>query len=163
MDNKLRWVAQKVAIPRLFSIPAKNIRLNPNKNGTKSLGHDQYPAKETLSLGPPVILTVYKDHRMILSQLLPCIVSNSGEHVLVKYCWCSEHAIMMTASNGNIFRVTGHLCGEIGGHRWIPCRITSDAEFDVFFDPRLNKRLTKYSSGWWFETPSCPLLRPCNI
>ena len=26
----------------------------------------------------------------------------------------------MTSSNGNIFRVTGHLCGEFTGHRWIP-------------------------------------------
>ena len=27
---------------------------------------------------------------------------------------------MMTSSNGNIFRVTGHLCGELTGLRWIP-------------------------------------------
>ena len=26
--------------------------------------------------------------------------------------------------------------------------------FDVFFDRRLNKRLSKQSWGWWFETPS---------
>ena len=26
----------------------------------------------------------------------------------------------MTQSNGNIFRVTGPLCGEFTGHRWIP-------------------------------------------
>ena len=26
----------------------------------------------------------------------------------------------MTSSNGNIFRVTGLLCGEFTGHRWIP-------------------------------------------
>ena len=26
----------------------------------------------------------------------------------------------MTPSNGNIFRVTGHLCGEFTGPRWIP-------------------------------------------
>ena len=29
--------------------------------------------------------------------------------------------------------------------------------FDVFFYLRLNKRLSKQSSGWWFETRSCPL------
>ena len=29
--------------------------------------------------------------------------------------------------------------------------------FDVFFDLRLNKRLSKQSWGWWFETPSRPL------
>ena len=28
--------------------------------------------------------------------------------------------IMMTSSNGNIFRVTGHLGGEFTGPRWIP-------------------------------------------
>ena len=35
--------------------------------------------------------------------------------------------------------------------------------FDVFFDLRLNKRLSKQSWGWWFETPSCPLWRHCNV
>ena len=34
--------------------------------------------------------------------------------------------------------------------------------FDVFFDLRLNKRLSKQSWGWWFETLSCPLWRYCN-
>ena len=34
--------------------------------------------------------------------------------------------------------------------------------FDVFFDLRLNKRLSKKSWGWWFETPSCPLWRHSN-
>ena len=36
--------------------------------------------------------------------------------------------IMMTSSNGNIFRVTGHLCGEFTGLRWIPRTKASDAE-----------------------------------
>ena len=35
---------------------------------------------------------------------------------------------MMTSSNGNIFRVTGHLCGEFTDHRWISCTKASDAE-----------------------------------
>ena len=34
--------------------------------------------------------------------------------------------------------------------------------FDVFFDLRLNKRLSKQSWGWWFETPSCLLWRHRN-
>ena len=29
--------------------------------------------------------------------------------------------------------------------------------FDVYFDLRPNKRLSKHSWGWWFETPSRPL------
>ena len=34
--------------------------------------------------------------------------------------------------------------------------------FDVFFDLRLNGRLSKQSRGGWFETPSCTLWRHCN-
>ena len=34
--------------------------------------------------------------------------------------------------NGNIFRVTGHLCGEFTGHRWIPRTKASDAELWCF-------------------------------
>ena len=55
----------------------------------------------------------------------------------------------MTSSNGNLFRVTGHLCGEFS--------------FDVCFDLRLNKRLSKQSWGWWFETQSCSLWRHFNV
>ena len=39
---------------------------------------------------------------------------------------------MMTSSNGNIFLVTGHLCGEFTGHRWIPRTKASDAELWYF-------------------------------
>ena len=44
---------------------------------------------------------------------------------------------MKTSSNGNIFRVTGHLCGNspVTAHR----RVTRS--FDVFFDLRLNKKV----------------------
>ena len=34
--------------------------------------------------------------------------------------------------------------------------------FDVFFDLRLNKGLSKQSGGGWFETPSRPLWCHCN-
>ena len=34
--------------------------------------------------------------------------------------------------------------------------------FDVFFDLRLYRRLSKQSRGWRFETPSHPLWRHCN-
>ena len=69
---------------------------------------------------------------------------------------------MMTSSNGNIFRVTGLLFGEFTGVRWIPRTKASDAELWCFLDLRLNKRLSKQSWGWWFETLSRPLWRHCN-
>ena len=34
--------------------------------------------------------------------------------------------------------------------------------FDVFLDLRLNKRFSKQSGDWWFETLSSPLWRHCN-
>ena len=90
----------------------------------------------------------------------------------------------MMTSNWNIFRVTGHLCGEFTDHRWIPRRNISallvicagnspitggfpakgpvKRIYDAFFDMRLNKRLSKEKWGWWFETPSHPLWRHCN-
>ena len=33
---------------------------------------------------------------------------------------------------------------------------------DIFLDRRLNKRLSKSSTRWWFETPSRSLWRQCN-
>ena len=39
---------------------------------------------------------------------------------------------MMTSSNGNIFRVTGPLCGGFTGHRWIPLTKASDEELWYF-------------------------------
>ena len=39
---------------------------------------------------------------------------------------------MMTSSNVNIFRVTGHLCGKFTGHRWISHTKASDAELWCF-------------------------------
>ena len=69
----------------------------------------------------------------------------------------------MTSSNGNIFRVTGHLCGEFTGPGNFPAQRPGTRRFDVFFDLCLNKRLRKQSWGWWFETLSRPLWRHCNV
>ena len=61
---------------------------------------------------------------------------------------------MLTSPNGKIFRVIGHLCGEFTGHRWIPRTKASDAELWSFLWSAPNKRLSKQSWGWWFETLS---------
>ena len=74
-----------------------------------------------------------------------------GDEIMSCY-WGAENS-MMTSSNGNIFRVTGHFCGEFPSQRPVT------RHFDVFFDLRLNKRLSKQSLGWWYETLSRPLWR----
>ena len=53
----------------------------------------------------------------------------------------------MTTSNGNIFRVTGPLCGEFTGPGEFPTQRPVTRSFDVFFDLRLNKRLSKQREG----------------
>ena len=64
--------------------------------------------------------------------------------------------------NGNIFRVTGHLCGNSPVAGEFPTQWPVARRFDFFFDVRLIKRLSKQSWGWWSETPSHTLWRQCN-
>ena len=71
--------------------------------------------------------------------------------------------VMMTSSNGNIFHVTGPLCGDSPVTSEFPSQRPVTRSFDVFFDLCLNKRLSKQSWGWWFETPSCSLWRHCYV
>ena len=73
------------------------------------------------------------------------------------------HCSMMTSSTGNIFRVTGPLCGEFTGQRWIRrAQRPVTRSFDVFIDLCLNKRLSKQSWGWWLETASRSLWSHSN-
>ena len=69
----------------------------------------------------------------------------------------------MTSSNGNIFRVTGPLCGEFTGHRWIP--LTGQWRGALMFSliyAWING-WSKQSLGWWLETPSRSLWGHCNV
>ena len=50
-------------------------------------------------------------------------------------CDAIKWTTLMTSSNGNIFRVTGHLCREFTGQRWIPRTKASDAELWCFLWP----------------------------
>ena len=70
--------------------------------------------------------------------------------------------VMMTSSNGNIYRVTGHLYGEFTGPGEFPTQRPVTLSFNVIFDLRLNQRLSKQPWSWWFETLPRPLWRHCN-
>ena len=69
---------------------------------------------------------------------------------------------MMTSSNKNIFRVTGHLCGEFTGHRWTDRWIhrTKVSDAELWSVPE--QWLCKQSRRWWFKTQSWSLWRHCN-
>ena len=74
----------------------------------------------------------------------------------------SQYWDVMTSSNGNISALLAICAGNFTGHRWIPRTKASDASFYVFFDLRLNRRLSKQRWGRWFETPPHPLWRHCS-
>ena len=52
--------------------------------------------------------------------------------------------------------------GNSPGTGELPAQRPVSRSFDVFFDLRLNKRLSKQSWGWWFQTLSHPLWRHSN-
>ena len=51
--------------------------------------------------------------------------------IILFLTWFSAET-QITSSNGNIFRVTGHLCEEFIGPRWIPRTKAGDAELWCF-------------------------------
>ena len=55
---------------------------------------------------------------------------------------------MMKSSNGNIFRATGLWARNSPVPGDFPTQSPGTQSFDVFFDLRLNKRLSKQSWGW---------------
>ena len=96
-----------------------------------------------------------------------CMASRQSRQLQLCYMerhWVRSifHSYIMTSSNGNIFRVTGPLCGEFTGPGEFPTQRPVTRSFDVFFGLRLNKRLSKQPWGWWFETLSWSLWRHCN-
>ena len=70
---------------------------------------------------------------------------------------------MMTSSNGNIFRVTGPCAGNSPVPGEFPSRRPVTRSFDIFFDLRLNTRLSKQTRCRWFETSLRSLWRHCNV
>ena len=70
---------------------------------------------------------------------------------------------MMTSSNGNIFCVTGLLCGEFTGHRWIPPHKGPWRRALMFSLICARINLSKQSWVWWLESPSWSLWHHCNV
>ena len=94
------------------------------------------------------------DFIVLIYNKILCVFSTPKSNLLMNN--------MMMSSNGNIFRVTGHLCGKFSWQRCIPAQRPVTRSFDVFFGLRLNKRLSKQSWSRWFQTPSRLLWHHCN-
>ena len=75
--------------------------------------------------------------------------------LLLQHTWWRHHmetfSVLLALCAGN-----SPITGEFPSQRPVTRR------FDVFFDLRLNKRLSKQSRGWRFETQSRPLCRHSN-
>ena len=74
------------------------------------------------------IILIKNDH-LIIDVLLERIKQNAIFYIIAVatferlYCF-----VIMTSSNGNVFRDTGPLCGEVIGLQWIPLTKDNDAE-----------------------------------
>ena len=90
-------------------------------------------------------------------------ICNTRSTLICNDCDRECYFRMMTSSNGTIFRVTCHLCGNSPVPGEVPAQRPVTRSFDVFFDLLLNKRLSKHAWGWWFDTLSCPLWRHSNV
>ena len=104
-----------------------------------------------------IAIYVYNNVRIIQQYLWMPLTKRTLVIVPVAWsvCWlnvCVQD--MMTSSNGNIFRVTGLLCGEFTGHLWFPLKKASDAELWCFLWSAFEQS-SKQLWCWWFETPSC--------
>ena len=103
-----------------------------------------------------IVMEDYIISQRVCTRITACVLPSSTS-------WCHPYpSDMMTSSNGNIFRVTGPLCREFTGPGEFPAQRPVTRSFGVFFDLRLNKRLSKQSRGWWFEPPPWSLWRQCN-
>ena len=100
-------------------------------------------------------------------------VANKTENlcILVKFNKSLLRGVQLTLSQHSWWRhqieTFSALLGICAGNSPVPGEFPTQRpvtrSFDVFFDLRLNKRLSKQSWGWWFETLSCPLWRHCNV
>ena len=74
--------------------------------------------------------------------------------------WITVARFMMTSSFSALLAICA---GNSPVPGEFPAQRPVTRNFDVFFDLCLNKRLSKQSWGWWFETPSWSLWRHSNV
>ena len=80
----------------------------------------------------------------LMGSLTKCLMASYSPYRRILQTIMIFEFFMTTSSNGNIFRVTDHLCGEFTGPRWRPrTQRPVTWSFNVYFDLRLNKRLSK--------------------
>ena len=103
------------------------------------------------------------------SHIYPCIRLKKTHQTIFVIVWHRSRKLSQSQRNTwwrhqmETFSASLAICA---GNSPVPCEFPAQRpvtrSFDVFFDLRLNKRLSKQSWGWWFETLSRPLWRHRN-
>ena len=118
----------------------------------------------------------YRPHGKTMVFFICSSTRNNCEIIVIHWIVGKDHRVItmrlvarnqlktsiMTASNGNIFHVTGPLWGNLPVTGAFPSERPVTRSFDVFFYLRLNKRLSKQWRRRLLETPSRSLWRHCN-
>ena len=94
-----------------------------------------------------------------VSKTIAGVISYQDRAVTWSYPLCPWWRHQMKTFSASLAICAGNspVPGEFHAQRPVTPR-----SFDVFFDLRPNKRLSKQWWGWWFETLSSPLWRHCN-
>ena len=101
-----------------------------------------------------------KRHPVIPS---PCLLFTNMVWLGFEHGWLITVMLSWWRHQMEIFSALLALCaGNSPVTGEFPAQRPVTRSFDIFFDLRLNKRLSKQSWGWWFETLSRPLWRHCN-
>ena len=96
----------------------------------------------------------------LLFRLIPCVVRSSFSTIDKSWVCC----VAWWRHQMETFSALLAICvGNSPVTDEFPAQRPLAQSFDVFYDLRLNRRLSKPSWGWWFETPSRSLLRYRNV
>ena len=74
-----------------------------------------------------------------------------------------NYYVIVTSSNVTFSALLAICAGNSPVTGEFPAQRPVTGGFDVFFDLRMNKWLSRQWRGWWFDTPSRSLWRYCNV
>ena len=111
-----------------------------------------------------MILSFIRHSRTISWQQKPCTIQDYG---------ISSGSVVKVTQPYNVHRCFSPFHLNTNCHKFINMKgpelkaahflLRTTRSFDVFFDLRLNKRLSKEPWGCWFRPPSWSLWRHCNV
>ena len=175
MRLNIKWEVISLPLPRALRYlglrlltwinfnPGIDIITFPVKCGTKSFIHSQTSTVQRWSLGmdKPFNPSLYRGYNYL--SMLGLRLNHVSKRDpwqrcigLYPFSWWRHHmetfSALLAICAGN-----SPVPGEFPAQRPVT------RSFDVFFDLRLNKRLSKQSWGWWLETTWRSLWRGCNV